>query len=324
MKDRISQVPGRVKLTPVAGEANTFDLVRADQPTQEGTPLNKASLLKDSTAALFGLPNTAVPDDVLAKLWRFPSNLGNEYLWEKYLVENSIVKQAYFQIVIADSTDSEFYYGWGTYGKSLSINDKNKIIIEDTFIPTIAPNSSSMSYWAGQLPFYCTSGQGTYAGRVFYMTRISGSGSSGSQFFCQECFAHIDSQLKGYVNSDASDAYPPAVPDVYTYRTLGQLGEKTRIATGIYTGTGTYGVNNKNTLTFPFVPRLVMIGENNLLPTYKPAFTYFGQSETNSTGSPSSPEAVVEVKDTTFSWYSENAYSQHNGANTKYRYLAIG
>lgn len=66
MQDRVSLYPGRVKLEPVAGQANTYDLTRADQPTQEGTPLNKASLLKDATAALFGLTTDAVPDDVLA------------------------------------------------------------------------------------------------------------------------------------------------------------------------------------------------------------------------------------------------------------------
>ena len=66
MQDRVSLYPGRVKLEPVAGQANTYDLTRADQPTQEGTPLNKATLLKDTTAALFGLGTDAVPDDVLA------------------------------------------------------------------------------------------------------------------------------------------------------------------------------------------------------------------------------------------------------------------
>lgn len=65
MKDRVPLYPGRVTLTPVSGQANTFDLVRADQPTQEGTPINKASLLKDTTAALFGKTNAAVPDDIL-------------------------------------------------------------------------------------------------------------------------------------------------------------------------------------------------------------------------------------------------------------------
>ena len=65
MKDRVPLYPGRVTLTPVSGQANTFDLVRADQPTQEGTPINKANLLKDATAALFGKTNAAVPDDIL-------------------------------------------------------------------------------------------------------------------------------------------------------------------------------------------------------------------------------------------------------------------
>lgn len=68
MQDRISLYPGRVKMTPVAGQANTYDMERADDPTQEGTPLNKATFLKDATAALYGLGTGAVPDDVLSKL----------------------------------------------------------------------------------------------------------------------------------------------------------------------------------------------------------------------------------------------------------------
>lgn len=51
MQDRVSLYPGRVKLEPVAGQANLYDITRADQPTQEGTPLNKANLLSDATAA---------------------------------------------------------------------------------------------------------------------------------------------------------------------------------------------------------------------------------------------------------------------------------
>ena len=40
--DRIPTYPGRVTLTPVSGQENTFDLVRADQPIEVGTPINKA------------------------------------------------------------------------------------------------------------------------------------------------------------------------------------------------------------------------------------------------------------------------------------------
>ena len=68
MQDRVPLYPGRVKLTPVSGQENTYDMTRADQPTQEGTPINKATLLKDATAAMFGLGNDAVPDDVLNRL----------------------------------------------------------------------------------------------------------------------------------------------------------------------------------------------------------------------------------------------------------------
>lgn len=67
MKDRVVQYPGRYKLTPVSGD--TYDLT--PQPgvvTEVGTDLNKATLLKDTTAALYGLGPEAVPDEVLGKL----------------------------------------------------------------------------------------------------------------------------------------------------------------------------------------------------------------------------------------------------------------
>ena len=68
MKDRIPKYPGRVTLTPVEGQANTFDMVRADEPEQEGTPLNKTTLLTDETASLFGLGEDATVDDVLTEI----------------------------------------------------------------------------------------------------------------------------------------------------------------------------------------------------------------------------------------------------------------
>ena len=70
MQDRVSLYPGRVKLAPVSGQENTYDMVRADEPTQEGTPLNADSLLKVATAELYGLGAAAVPDNVLALIKR--------------------------------------------------------------------------------------------------------------------------------------------------------------------------------------------------------------------------------------------------------------
>lgn len=70
MKDRVPLYPGRVKMVPVAGQTNVYDMTRADSPQQEGTPLNKASLLSDEMAALLGLGDDAVPNDALAELYK--------------------------------------------------------------------------------------------------------------------------------------------------------------------------------------------------------------------------------------------------------------
>lgn len=60
MKDRVPTYPGRVTLTPVAGQTNTYDMVRADAPVEAGTPLNKANLMPDALATTLGLnPATA-------------------------------------------------------------------------------------------------------------------------------------------------------------------------------------------------------------------------------------------------------------------------
>lgn len=48
VEDRVSTYPGRVKLTPVSGEQNVYDMTRADLPLNPGTPVNK--VLFDSKA----------------------------------------------------------------------------------------------------------------------------------------------------------------------------------------------------------------------------------------------------------------------------------
>lgn len=78
MKDRIPTNPGRIKLTPVPNQQNTFDLQLVDGATEPGTPLNKATLLSDAAAATVWRSQD-VPDDptpslaleqLAALLWR--------------------------------------------------------------------------------------------------------------------------------------------------------------------------------------------------------------------------------------------------------------
>lgn len=65
----------------------------------------------------------------------------------------------------------------------------------------------------------------------------------------------------GYVNSPDPNAYP--IDDGFTYTALGQLGDKTRMLTGSYKGTGTCGTENPNRLTFPFTPKVVIVYSNS-------------------------------------------------------------
>ena len=56
MKDRITQYPHRYQLVPVSGQSDTYDIVaKPGTITEPGTPLNKANLLSDTTANLYGL-----------------------------------------------------------------------------------------------------------------------------------------------------------------------------------------------------------------------------------------------------------------------------
>lgn len=71
MQDRVATYPGRVKLTPVAGQTNIYDMERADSPTVAGTPLNKQSLLTDATAsaiAALGATSPSLPTEALSGL----------------------------------------------------------------------------------------------------------------------------------------------------------------------------------------------------------------------------------------------------------------
>lgn len=86
MKDRIPTYPGRVRLIPVDGQTNVFDLERADEPTEPGTPLCKANLLSDTTAAIYGLGEDATPDAAFANVPGIAGAVSNKgwYLLDSY------------------------------------------------------------------------------------------------------------------------------------------------------------------------------------------------------------------------------------------------
>ena len=248
MQDRVPTYPGRVKLTPVSGQENTYDMVRADEPTQEGTPLNKASLLKDSPAELFGLGGEALPDDVLN--------------------------------ILSNAT----------------LLNELKTAISD-----IAGNT------------------------VLNLTDI----------------AFFNALKTAIVDRDGNEMLP--IPGV-------------QMAAGTYTGTGTYGENNPNSLTFEFEPMLVIVTshryyESNqdssisvLIPNYGMNVSYGYASHLSMYPFIGIGRNVVSVVDNTMSWYAswpvrcyeygdramfradidKNYMYQMNDNGTTYNYFAIG
>ncbi len=126
----------------------------------------------------------------------------------------------------------------------------------------------------------------------------------------------------------------PAIPAGTTIEYLGKLGDKARVQVVSYVGTGRSGADNPNSLTFDFVPKLLLINGGNksayyicltlfgtmLTGTYE-AYSFFDAS--GNMGYPDSSYARKNGKN--IQWYSlRNAYVQANGSGLKYTAIAIG
>lgn len=106
--------------------------------------------------------------------------------------------------------------------------------------------------------------------------------------------------------------------------------------TGLYTGTGTYGVDNPNSLTFDFNPKMVIVYENDgsektemAIPLmmirsgwYTPVIARYSSSGAKSNC------VYYEFGDKTVTWYlkcgSSNAVAQQNNSGRSYVWIAIG
>ena len=121
---------------------------------------------------------------------------------------------------------------------------------------------------------------------------------------------------------------------------LSDLGAA-RIATGSYTGTGTYGSDKPNSLTLPFEPKLLMIAPaaygigfedtNTSTYFYESAIWFAGTTKLAYRDSVTHYDiayCTFSVSGNTISWYSNtangSASTQLNTSGTKYAYIAIG
>lgn len=350
MLDRISLYPGRVTLTPVSGQTNTYDMVRADSPTQEGTPLNKTSLLKDATIAQFGLSSGAVPDDVFTWLGKY-----NEHWWsllhgqaysfyeEKLtkITETVEVARVYFDEAAVEIN----------YSKNITINQSNgSVSLLSPVTLNIRPNADSMEAAAATLAanapcyfesresvlYYIPSGATSgYANSTLDTDGFGHSDELSRMYLIGNCAESIrastvSSQIvqvpageTTYEHSTDRNAYPDSgTVSGITYSYLGVPFEKfptmPRIETGSYTGTGTYGASNPNSLTFEFAPKLLIVSYNNM------ALLWTGGDQGTSLYG-NTNNLRFSTSGTTVSWYSTSSASYQNNANgVIYPYVALG
>lgn len=174
MKNRVPANPGRVLITPEDGSAAFYaTLTRADNPTEAGDPLSKETLLNDATAALYGLDDTAVPDEVLA-------------------AARSLISTAQSTADSKCKIVSGSYTGTGTYGS----DNKNSLTFDGT--PKLLIVSSTVSSAYG--------GSHTYPQLIFVYGESGSIASlitSGSEVFASATVSRSGNTVSWY-SADAA------------------------------------------------------------------------------------------------------------------------
>ena len=294
---------------------------------------SKEAVLTDETKTKYGLGADAVPDDAFSVLSRFQSGLGHEYVWEKVGYEytplwGSAISQASLSNSISHSiTVSVTFYNDVVYesGAWVLANEyKTYSGITNgniqTVLSTTVLQNIGVKYFAD------------INGKIYKTvpgTSWAGSSSGASQWnayigsVCAFTGTNTETASYGYVNSPYADTYPPAVSDGYTYLGPWTVGGG-KIATGSYKGTDKYGSSNRCSLTFDFVPKLVIVqtygAGNDGYSLVMVANSTTGNSQMSGGG-----VTVSGWGTNTINWYSSSSqYAQFNASGSTNVYIAIG
>lgn len=307
--------------------------------SQLPTFLSKANLLKDRTANLFGLGADAVPDDVFFKL----SEL-YKHNWYRKAVGYEEVQTSTTSGTLIDETN----YGTVTYSNAIEIDQQTgKISLVNPSTVYVSNNRAAESVLSGKYCYRLKGSTGENFSEVLFIptSGVSWTYNTGSPRFVRPspCFVvtskQVISEEKEYLSSYDENAYPKGgISGGYEWGYFGFPFDNAKfapkIATGSYTGTGTYGASNPNSLTFDFEPRLWGIYAIVYLSThlvYAAAVTLLPWRERGSCsmGYPFSTTKVfantVSYEGNTVRWFSTVGHEeQFNHSNMEYYYIAIG
>lgn len=203
-----------------------------------------------------------------------------------------------------------------SYGTSLTVSDDGTVNIANPSSASLSGSSSSVASAAQQM-----------AGKYAVCTFVSDTGYEPDFPIGTVVFFPSDTLFTRLDSSCWASKYQPvtgyaAIPAGTTIEYLGKLGDKASVQVVSYVGTGTYGSSNPNSLTFDFVPKLIMVRDNEAGIRFLEAI-YGMEFAVVKYSSGDSVSMIWNKK--TVSWYSTNdSYYQMNSSGTKYYAVAIG
>lgn len=330
MKDRVPANPGRVLITPENGSAAFYaTMTRADNPTQEGDPLNKNTLLKDATAALFGLGTDAVPDDVLAMLAPY-----TKYFWKKQQLDISVLLGSQTNVVhnYSSSGGMTVYYS-----SEIEYVSRSEAKLKNPSSITITSGGASEINANVKGKYFYTTMHNT----LYFMpsTARAENGSSVSLTIPAQLVTikSTDVGNPDFVHSVSRDAYPDSgiidgVEYVFLGKPLDNAISAAKIETGSYVGTGTYGADNPCSITFDFEPKLIIITASTSSGYLATGFFVYGlmnfiglRSNSTSGGNATAWYGSVSWDGNTVSFNaSSHAMNQFNESGRTNYYVAVG
>ena len=241
---------------------------------QTANTYSKEQIMASTIPALYGLGSDAVPSDVLQVLGRFHAGLGNEYLWKKYRIEDSVVEtpDTYVAFVYggnkASTTVSAKFY------PSYTVNSDGTFDLTGTAITLSGTYNSRPSIETVQtvVGYYTVNSTSTqdqvisHAAQIYRINpefTVSQSGGSGSYGWAIQNSTRLTIQTfytdDGYANSPDQTEYSTDESGGYLYEPLGRLGDRLQFIAGSYVGTGTAGSSNKNVLPIDFEPFFLVV-----------------------------------------------------------------
>ena len=331
------------------------------------------NILKNATKELYGLDEASGPDDAFAWIGKY-----NQYWWSALHDQGGIayneVKTTIsspVRITKPEGAPSQTI----SYSKQISINQNTGVIVlenpqqltVDGSYSAAATTKTSLENLCAMAPVYITNLY-TDTAAVYYLpqgsvfiidttdTTIARYGTGDGYHYALESdgnatkaqlvtskMINIPPGEKLYLYSIDRNAYPDSGEvDGVLYEYLGVPFEKfpamPQIATGSYTGTGTYGSSNPNSITFDFRPKflalfddsgfLVQLGSPsnraiaslmNLTESYQNNVLWSWQYNNNYTN------AKFDSATKALYWYHvEGANYQLNSSGVVYYYIAIG